>query len=141
MYILDTDHLSLLQRVLSVEAQRLRSRLAALPPEERVTTIITFEENVRGWMAVLAKARTLPDQVAAYSRLKQLLERYRNLQVLDFDDKAVAELQRLLKLKIRVGTMDLKIAAIALSHDAVLLTRNLVDFQKVPGLKLEDWTA
>jgi tRNA(fMet)-specific endonuclease VapC len=39
----------------------------------------------------------------------------------------------------RVGAMDLKIAAICLVHDAVLLTRNLVDFSKVPGLRVENW--
>jgi tRNA(fMet)-specific endonuclease VapC len=36
--------------------------------------------------------------------------------------------------------MDLKIAAIVLAHDATLLSRNLSDFRKVPGLKVEDWT-
>ncbi len=40
MYILDTDHLSLLESVsYSPEAQRLRFRLAGLKPEERITTI------------------------------------------------------------------------------------------------------
>jgi tRNA(fMet)-specific endonuclease VapC len=44
-------------------------------------------------------------------------------------------------MKIRIGTMDLKIAAIALAHGATLLSRNLVDFKKVPGLTVEDWTT
>jgi tRNA(fMet)-specific endonuclease VapC len=36
--------------------------------------------------------------------------------------------------------MDLKIAAIALSQNGLLLTANLKDFQKVPNLQVEDWT-
>lgn len=35
--------------------------------------------------------------------------------------------------------MDLKIASIAISHDAMLLSRNLRDFRKVPGLNVENW--
>jgi tRNA(fMet)-specific endonuclease VapC len=40
-----------------------------------------------------------------------------------------------------VGTKDLQISAIVLAHDATLLSRNLVDFRKVPGLRVEDWTV
>ena len=35
--------------------------------------------------------------------------------------------------------MDLRIAAIALSRDVTVLTRNTVDFERVPNLKFEDW--
>ena len=35
--------------------------------------------------------------------------------------------------------MDLKIAAVCVAHDALLRTRNLVDFEKVPGLRVENW--
>jgi tRNA(fMet)-specific endonuclease VapC len=141
MHIFDTDHFSLSDRGASAESQRLRFRLSKLKSHEVATTIITFEEQMRGWLSWLAQARSLPQQVERYRKLSQLLVKYRDVFVLDFDEKAAAEFQRLQKLRLRVGTMDLKIAAIALSHDAVLLTRNLVDFQKVPGLKVEDWAA
>lgn len=141
MYILDTDHLSLLGRANSMDAQRLRFRLAGLKPVERITTIITFEEQMRGWMAHLAQARTLALQVTAYRQLKEFLDRYLQIAVLEFDDIAAAEFERLKRARLRIGTMDLKIAAIALAHDATVLTRNLKDFSRVPNLRVEDWTA
>ena len=58
-----------------------------------------------------------------------------------FDEKAVAEFQRLWITRLRIGTMDLKIAAIALANDATLVTRNRIDFEKVPGLRIEDWSV
>lgn len=141
MYILDTDHVSLLEKKQTAESQRLLFRLTGVPPEEKATTIITFEEQMRGWMAWIAQARSLPEQVERYGYLNQTLQRYCAVTVLDFDERAAEEFQRLRTTRIRIGTMDLKIAAIALSHSATLLTRNLVDFQKVPGLKVEDWPA
>jgi len=60
--------------------------------------------------------------------------------LLDFDERAAAEFQRLRKLYPRIGSMDLKIAAIVLVQGATLLTRNLADFGKINGLAVEDWT-
>jgi tRNA(fMet)-specific endonuclease VapC len=141
MYILDTDHLSLLGRSNSAEAQRLRFRLAGLSPTDRVTTIISFEEQMRGWMSHLAQARSIALQVEAYRRLKEFLDRYLKITVLEFDDAAAEEFKRLKQSRLPVGTMDLKIAAVALARGATLLSRNLRDFSRVSGLLLEDWTA
>lgn len=46
---------------------------------------------------------------------------------------------RLKAERVRVGTMDLKIAAVCMAHDVLLLSRNLADFQQVPGLRVENW--
>lgn len=54
---------------------------------------------------------------------------------------AAQQYNRLAKSRIRVGSMDLKIVAIVLANDATLLSRNLADFGRVPGLQVEDWTA
>jgi len=91
-------------------------------------------------MSFLAQARSVEKQVAAYRRLKDVLERYLKINVLGFDEAAAFEFKRLQGLRLRIGTMDLKIAAIALANDATLLTRNLKDFGLVPGLRVEDWT-
>jgi tRNA(fMet)-specific endonuclease VapC len=61
--------------------------------------------------------------------------------VLDFDAGALVEFERLKSAKIRIGTNDLRIAAIVLAYDALLLTRNLADFCRVPRLRAEDWSA
>lgn len=141
MYILDTDLISLMERKNSPEAQRLRFRLAALKPEEYVTTIITFEEQMRGWMALLAQSRSLEKQIERYHWLKNAVDRYCRIEVLAFDGQAAEVFRQLQNARIRIGTMDLKIAAITLAHNATLLSRNLRDFSRVPDLKVEDWSV
>ncbi len=141
MVVLDTDHLSVLERSEQPGWMALRARLASLPSEDVVTTILSYEEHMRGWMAYLAHEQTVAHQVAAYRRLLQHLDNYRRLPVLGFDDAAGAVFQRLRRARVRVGTMDLKIAAIALSRDALLLSRNVVELRQIPELRVEDWTT
>lgn len=141
MFILDTDHVSLLERVDNVDKQRLLNRLNRLAAGELATTIIAFEEQMRGWLAYLAKSRSMSQQVEAYRRLRRQLENYCSIIVLDFDDRAAAEFQRLKAQRLRIGTMDLKMSAIVHANDGVLLSRNLVDFRRVPNLKVEDWIS
>lgn len=72
MVVLDTDHISLLDHGASDAARRLQMRLDDLPAGEAAVTIISFEEQTRGWTGYLAKARSLRQQVEAYGRLKRL---------------------------------------------------------------------
>jgi len=139
MVFLDTDHMSLLQRG-GTEGQRIRQRLRALPQDDVATTIVSYEEQMRGWLARLARATTMERQVFDYSELKRLLQSYCSFAVLDYDAEAAAEFQRLRASKLRIGTMDMKIAAVALADNALLLTRNSGDFGKVPNLRIEDWS-
>lgn len=139
MFVLDTDHFSLLEWSAGVERANLLRRLNVVSADEVFTTIITYEEQTRGWMAHAARARTVAQQVSAYRKLMRHLDIYRKTQVLEFDEGAAVEFERLQRLRLRVGTMDLKIAAIALAHRATVLTRNLKDFGQVPGLQVEDW--
>lgn len=141
MFVMDTDHMSLLEWGSGANGQRLHERIRALPEDEVVTTIISFEEQTRGWLAFQARARTVQQQVNAYRKLKRHVDIYCEIDVLEFDVEAAAEFQRLKQSRIRIGTMDLKIAAIALSRKATVLSKNLKDFSKVPGLKVEDWTS
>jgi tRNA(fMet)-specific endonuclease VapC len=139
MIILDTDCISLLERS-NTEARILTGRLEAASPDEIATTIVNFEEQMRGWLAYLARARTVELQVAAYDKLCRFLDNYRTIPVLPFNEEAATHFRQLRKGKIRIGTMDLRIASIALAHNALLITRNLSDFEQVPRLRLADWT-
>jgi tRNA(fMet)-specific endonuclease VapC len=137
--LLDTDHISLLQWA-GPEAGAIRRRLGALAEGGLTTSIVTYEEQTRGWMSELAKAATMRDQIQIYSRMHATLDFFATLKILDFTEKAATEFQRLKKARVRIGTMDLKIAAIALAFDATLWTRNTRDFSQVAGLRFEDVT-
>jgi len=84
MVVLDTDHLSLLDHESGTDARRLAGRLSAIASEGIATTIVNVEQ-LRGWLAYLAGARTVADQIAAYARLARYLRRYTRVTILDFD--------------------------------------------------------
>jgi tRNA(fMet)-specific endonuclease VapC len=135
MYILDTDHLSVLERK-GASAQPLLQRMMAIDPAQISTTIISYEEQMRGWLSYIAKAQTEDKQVEAYQ-----LMNYCAIPVIEFDLNAVREFNRLRKTYPRLGTMDLKIAAITIVNRSILLTRNSLDFGQISGLSIEDWTT
>jgi tRNA(fMet)-specific endonuclease VapC len=139
MYLLDTDHISLLDRG-TEEGQRIRERLEQVLPEDVAASIVSYEEQMRGWLAYTAQLRDIERQVIGYRRLEQMLQFYCATPLLPFDEQASQQFGNLGRQRIRIGTMDLKIAAIALVHGATLLTRNRGDFGKVPNLRVEDWT-
>lgn len=139
MYIFDTDHLSVLEHG-GVNAQHLKQKLANLSPIQVAASIISYEEQIRGWLSYIAKVKTVEQQVEAYKKLRKQLKNYCALPVLEFDLQAAQEFQRLRKVYPRLGAMDLKIASVALTNKAVLLTRNSTDFGQIAGLSIEDWT-
>ena len=94
-------------------------RFAAVPDDERVcATIISFEEHMRGWLAQIAAARKPEVQVLAYARLQRLLWEYQSRDTLPYDDAAAVMFARLHRNRIRIGTMDLRIGAIALTDSS-----------------------
>ena len=139
MVVLDTDHMSVVEWSHTPEYERLYHRLES-SSEETATTIISYEEQTRGWLAYVSRARTLNQQIDAYRKLNHHLDTYREIEVLEFSEKAATEFQRLRNLGVRVGTMDLKISSIVLATGAKLLSRNLIDFRQIPDLTVEDWT-
>jgi tRNA(fMet)-specific endonuclease VapC len=119
---------------------RLNHRLRSyLPDGIAATSIISVEEQMRGWLAAIAKERQAKRQVLGYAELGRLVVYLRAFTIVPFSDKAAEQFDSLRSAKIRLGTMDLKIAAIALVNQALLLSANLRDFNQVPGLKVENW--
>lgn len=69
----------------------------------------------------------------------RLIDVLSNWDIVAFDERAADRFADLRRERIRIGTMDLKIAAIALANDALLVTANRRDFSLVPGLRCENW--
>ena len=137
MMVLDTNHLRelVLRTALGV---RLEQRLRA-SKSNVVITVVSAEECFRGWLAKLGSARDVRDQVEGYRQLGLLLPFLARFTLLPWDDDAAQRFIGFRAAGIRIGTMDLKIACICIKHDAVLLTRNTVDFAGIPGLRFENW--
>ena len=137
MLILDTDHLSHLGDPTPTGISLLRRLSESAQPV--ATTIVSVEENLRGWLARIRSANTSEQEMMAYSRLQRRVEFFADWLILPGDSEAISAFARIRLQGVRVGTQDMRIAAIALAHDAMLLTRNTVDFAKVPGLRFKNW--
>ena len=94
---------------------------------------------MRGWLALIHRLDDAHRQIPAYERLVALFSFFARWKILAFDDRAAGEFKKLRKQRLRLGTMDPKIAAIALVNDALLLSANLRDFEQVPRLRTENW--
>jgi tRNA(fMet)-specific endonuclease VapC len=137
MLVLDTDHLTEIERG-SAAGGALRRRLDR-PEIDAVTTIVSAEEQLRGWLAQIHVKRSVHDQIDAYSRLQGRLEFYSEWTLLPWTTGAADRFVAFRKAGIRIGTMDLKIASIALERGAMVLSQNIADFVKVPELRVESW--
>jgi|SRR5579884_4181883 len=136
-YLLDTDHWTLLEH----GHAPLRARLAALPSEDVAISALTVEEGLRGRLAVLSRRLDGEGRIRAYARLVETVRLFSTLPTVPFDAAAEAVFQDLHSRRLAIGTQDLKIAAVALAHKLILVTRNRKDFGRVEGLTLEDWSA
>ncbi|HBE59871.1 MAG TPA: nucleic acid-binding protein [Cyanobacteria bacterium UBA11149] len=137
LWVLDTDSISLLQRGHPIISQRVNR----VNPEQIAITIITVEEQLRGRMDIIRRATSSDMLTLAYTRLRDTVEDFKSINIINFEPEASSYYTDLLHQRIRIGTQDLRIAAIAISRKAILVTRNRRDFEKVPGLVFEDWTV
>ena len=139
MILLDTDHLSVLKYTDNERYARLHGRLLAAAPEPIGTTIVNVEEQMRGWLAAIAKERTLLRQITTYRELADLFDFFAKINIVSLTAEAVDLFNGFRKSGVKVATMDLKTACIAIASNALLLTANRRDFEKVPGLRFENW--
>ncbi|KAF3884231.1 MULTISPECIES: type II toxin-antitoxin system VapC family toxin [Nostocales] len=135
IWILDTDCVSLFQRG-NLEIVR---RLNSVESNEIAITIITVEEQMRGRFQVIRRAAS-NELASAYQKLQVTFDSLKSFNVLSFTTEAQEIYTDLIHQKLKVGRQDLRIAAIALSMNKILVTRNNQDFSQVSNLFLENWT-
>jgi tRNA(fMet)-specific endonuclease VapC len=137
LYVLDTDTISLYR----LGHARVRQKVNAQPATDLAVTVLTVEEQVSGWYQTLRKAKQPAQLARAYQELAEAVQFYGQRQILPFSVPAIARYDGLRSLNLNVRKMDLRIAAVTLEHNGILVTRNLRDFQRVPNLVVENWAV
>ena len=108
-------------------------------PDDLAVTVITVEEQLSGWYSLLRQSREPQELAGVYRRLAENVAFLARVKILSFTEEAIARFENLQAQKLGIGTMDLRIAAIALENGATVVTRNVRDFGRVPGLTIENW--
>ena len=138
MSAFDTDVLTLI----FAGFEPYRQRLNAIPRDEQFVPIVVLEEHIRGRLNTIRQAESGKSKISlsdAYDLLQRSLLDSRSFRILAFTPEAERLVDEWRAAKIRIGTQDLRIAAICIAHNVKLATRNKRDFDKVPGLNLEVW--
>jgi tRNA(fMet)-specific endonuclease VapC len=139
-YLLDTDHLSILERKPGPDYAVLAARIGSHPPSDLTVSVVSFHVQALGCHSFISRARTAAEVIRGYGMFSRLLTAYSTGTVLSFDSAAAAVFDGLVASRVRIGTMDLRIASIALARGLILLTRNITHFSRMPGLVMENWT-
>ncbi len=117
----------------------LAARVTAAAGEIAIT-VVTLEESLSGWYRLLRQAKRPEDVVRTYERLIRTTIFLAGFPILPLTLSALDAAERLRKARLNVGGDDLRIAAIAMEAGAAVVTANVRDFTRVPGLTVEDWT-
>lgn len=137
LYLLDTDTLSLYQRDHASVLWQVTAHAA-----DRITvSAVTIEEQIGGWSGLARAARTPGQHVFASEFLADLVPTWGRFDLTPMTTGSLAGFDRLVRLKLNVKRNDLRIAATALELGATVVTRNVRDFGRVPGLVTEDWSV
>jgi tRNA(fMet)-specific endonuclease VapC len=140
LLILDTDHASLFLKGNTLVCDRIFQT----EPDDLAISVITAEEICQGWLSEINKysqANQSSRLLLAYSEFEKSLDFFQTIQRLSFDTNAYNQFEILRHQFRRLGTRDLRIAAIALSLNATVITRNAKDFGQIKNLSIEDWSS
>jgi tRNA(fMet)-specific endonuclease VapC len=136
-FLFDTDHLTLFDH----KHQAVLHRHLAQPTGAVGISAVTVQEYLRGRLAAIARHRRGSKHVQSFQRLVDSVLLLQHFPIVNYDQGADAAYQKLLAMRLRIGTQDMKIAAVALVNGLTLLTRNRRDFSLVSGLTLDDWSV
>jgi tRNA(fMet)-specific endonuclease VapC len=139
-YLLDTDHLSILQRQTGLKYDNLSRKMANYPLSDFFISIVTLQEQMLGCHAFINRARHPTQVIKGYEIMTKLVNDFKKLPLLSFEQGAANWFDQIQSQNLRLAKMDARIAAITLANGLILLTCNRQDFCKVPNLSLEDWT-
>lgn len=137
VYVLDTDSVSLFQHGHPTVTQRANACISG----PFAVTVITVEEQLSGWYAELRRTKQRDRLAGIYLRMATTVQFLSRMQILPLTEAAMARVDQFKAAKLNVARSDLRIATIVLEHGAILVTRNLRDFRRIPGLTLEDWSV
>jgi tRNA(fMet)-specific endonuclease VapC len=137
-YLLDTDTITLLQ----FGHASVSGNTAKHADTDILLSAVSFQEQMRGWLGRLAKLTAPAQQADRHERLVQrMFPVWRRFEMLPFLVPAIQRFEQLRALRLNVGLMDLRLGAVALEQNLILVTRNVRDFQRVPGVTTEDWSV
>ena len=139
LYILDTDILSLIQQDSRVVIDRVEK--ATAEGHTVGLLIVSVEEQFYGWLKELSAARSVTEFAKASRSLTRAVRLWGRFQISPETESSRTMLQQLVRLKLNVGKNDLRIASVVFDLGAILVTHNLVDYRRIPGLRFEDWAS
>src|SRR5438477_631291 len=96
----------------------------------------TLEKRVEDLEKKVAELSSRPDphrQISPCAKLQRQIDVLADWSILPWDTDSADLFVKFRSQGLRIGSLDLKIACIALTHDATVLTRNTTDFAQVPG--------
>ena len=137
LFVLETDILTLYRE----GHETVCKKVHACPTEELAITVITVEEQLSGWYALLRQVKKPHEVSHAYDRLGDSVRFLATWRILNYPEGTLNRFEKLKAMKLNVASQDLRIAAITLENNGILVTRNLRDFQRVPNLVVENWAS